>query len=109
MVEVLLKHSETKVNQARTIDGSTPLMIAAKKAKDGPHGEKYMEVVKLLLRCPKVDIKVKDRNSKTVMEYATRIENLTDSKSNVTELIKSAFVSRHTLATLLELGDTCPW
>ena len=92
-----LTHALTDPNQAITSDGMTPLFIASQNGnvdvvrelladrrvdlnirrtdwKDNAintaayHGK--LEVIKLLLRCPKVKLGVKDKSGKTELDYA---------------------------------------
>ena len=87
VVKQLLAHPKIEVNKRRTYVKDNAINIAAYRG--------HLEVVKLLLRCPKVILGVKDKNDKTELDHA---------KEKGYHDIVDAIQSR---PTLLQQGHTC--
>ena len=120
----LLADKRVDPNQATTSDGATPFMMAAKygyadvvkvllgdgrvdpnKLRTGgwknnaiseAAGRGHLEVVKLLLRCPKVTLGVENINGKTELYYANE-----NGHTDVVEAIESR-------SSYLQQESTCP-
>jgi len=125
VVKELLSHPQTDPNQARTTDGATPLfsasalghvdvvkeLLADKRVNPNIRRtnlwkdtaihmaaqKERVEVVKLLLKCPKVDITVRNIEGDNALENARKYGTFNAE-------IEQALQSRQ---TLLEQGHTC--
>ena len=87
VVELILFHPDVSVNKVAWDNGYTALMFACDDSR--------LEVVDLLLRCPKTDVSYLSNNFETAYHFA--------STKNMTE-ITEAFKNR---AYLISIGHTC--
>ena len=68
IMKLLLHHDQTFVNQKNAI-GQSALSVALKKCSNRPYRQNPFRIVKLLLRCPKAEIKTA-QNVDTVANHS---------------------------------------
>ena len=80
IVEALLFHRNMKVNKATWDDGNTALIYAIMGFMEFCHNDwchiSYLDVVRLLLRCPDTDVFHRNKNFETAYQIANnRVNN----------------------------------
>ena len=68
IMKLLLHHDQTFVNQKNAI-GQSALSVALKKCSNRPYRQNPFRIVKLLLRCPKAEIKTEYTYKSEIMDY----------------------------------------
>ena len=96
VVRALLSHDKVDPNMRTSVNGFTPLMKATGKVK-AKRQMRYLEIVRLLLQCPKTDHTLKSTGG-------CRCDVLTAARRYGLGLVLSAIENR---SSLLEGGKTC--
>ena len=68
IMKLLFHHDQTFVNQKNAI-GQSALSVALKKCSNRPYRQNPFRIVKLLLRCPKAEIKTEHTYQSEIMDY----------------------------------------